>query len=140
MNFSDLLIDITCSANTIIRKAASNHNLSSSQAFSLLSIPFDGIAMSKLSKRLGVDPSTLTRNMDNLYKLKLIDKKQSSFDRRIQLIILSNKGQKIVKSVEMQLENRFSSVFSLIDLDIQEHLYAGLEKFSWLIRCQIDDE
>ena len=140
MNFSDLLIDITCSANTIIRKAASNHNLSSSQAFSLLSIPFDGIAMSKLSKRLGVDPSTLTRNMDNLYKLKLIDKKQSSFDRRIQLIILSNKGQKIVKSVEMQLENRFSSVFSLIDLDIQEHLYTGLEKFSWLIRCQIDNE
>ena len=72
MTLQELLCDITTHYNAFVRSAASQLNLTASQAFHLISIPHDGIPMSKLAHKLGLDPSTLTRNIKKL-ETKLSD-------------------------------------------------------------------
>ena len=88
MNLAELLLDLTTHNNAIIRSAASKLNLTVSQAFHLVSIPHDGIPMSKLAHKLGLDASTLTRNIQKLENLGLIKREHSSYDKRRFLIAL----------------------------------------------------
>ena len=82
MNIVELLTDLTTGTNAIIRTIASNLNLTASQAFHLLSIPFDGIPMSGLAFKLGLDNSTLTRNVQKLEKLNLVKRQTDSYELR----------------------------------------------------------
>ena len=54
------------------------NNLSLSQYYTLTNISSIGISMSELSLVLGVDNSTLTRNINILIKRSLLKKQQSS--------------------------------------------------------------
>ena len=135
MNVISQLADLASSTNAIIRNAASNFNLTASQAFHLLSIPFDGIPMSSLAHRLGLDNSTLTRNIQKLENLGLVQRQQDNYDKRIQLVILSDKGASLLISLEGYLENQNNDVLEQIDLETQEHLMTVLEKLSWAFDC-----
>ena len=119
MNFTDLLTDLASSANAIIRISAAKFNLTTSQAFHLLLIPFDGIPMSALAHRLGLDTSTLTRNIQKLEKLDLVIRKSDTYDRRIQRVVLTAHGIDLIESFEeylidqnqvvIQTENKLTS-------------------------------
>ena len=135
MSVTDLLTDLTSSTNAIIRNVASKFNLTASQAFHLLSIPFDGIPMSSLAHRLGLDNSTLTRNIQKLETMDLIERHADAYDKRIQRVILSNKGNSILELLENSLEQHNNDVLEQIDLDTQEHLITVLEKLSWALEC-----
>ena len=139
MNFTELLIDLSSGTNAIIRYSASKFNLTNSQALHLLSIPFDGISMSKLAFRLGLNTSTLTRNIQKLEKLLLVLRHQDTFDKRIQRIQLTAKGTQIVKSLEIDLNQHNQIVLDHIDLDSQEHLTTALEKLVWAMECSRED-
>ena len=75
MYSAEFLINLIIDYNSLIRIAATGLGISSSQAFNILSIPFDGISMSGLSHKLGLDASTLTRNVNKLIKLDYMIKK-----------------------------------------------------------------
>lgn len=135
MNFTDLLTDLASSANAIIRISAAKFNLTTSQAFHLLLIPFDGIPMSALAHRLGLDTSTLTRNIHKLEKLDLVIRKSDTYDRRIQRVVLTANGIDLIESFEEYLIDQNQVVLDMIDLDAQEHLLIGLEKLAWAFDC-----
>ena len=135
MNVADLLTDLTSNTNAIIRNVASKFNLTASQAFHLLSIPFDGIPMSNLAHRLGLDNSTLTRNIQKLETMDLIERRADAYDKRIQRVILSNRGNSLLALLEESLEQHNNDVLEQIDLDTQEHLITVLEKLSWALEC-----
>ena len=136
MNFNDLLTDLAIETNALIRAAASSMNLSVSQAYHLFLIPFGGIPMSSLAKKLGLDASTLTRNISNLEGRKLIMRKPDIKDRRIHLIFLTNQGRSILKSIEEYIEEENYNLLTMIDLDTQENLITILEKLSWAFTCK----
>ena len=136
MNLTDLLVDLAIETNAAVRAVASRLNLTTSQAYHLLLIPFDGIAMSELAKKLGLDSSTLTRNISNLEKHNYISRKVSNRDRRVQLIFLTKIGINAVADIENNLEEFNFNVLQLIDLDTQETLFTSLEKLSWALACK----
>ena len=131
MNIPELLSDLSINYSAIIRKAAAKLNLTSSQAFQLLSIPYDGIAMTQLSNKLGLDTSTLTRNINNLIKLNLVIKRQHSEDKRIYKIFLTQPGLNTVAKIENSLLETHNEVFKTLDLDYQESLIEILQKLVW---------
>ena len=135
MNITELLTDLACGTNGIIRSTASRFNLTASQAFHLLSIPFDGIPMSGLALRLGLDNSTLTRNIQKLEKMKLVKRKSDNYDKRIHRVVLAQKGSTLLGLIEEQLEKQNGNILEKIDLDAQEHLLSVLEKLSWALEC-----
>ena len=104
MSIMELLADLTSGTNGIIRAAASKHNLTASQVFHILSIPFDGISMTSLAHKLGLDTSTLTRNIQNLMKLGLVKRQIDAHDRRVHLVTLTNDGFRLIESLDRQLE------------------------------------
>ena len=135
MNITELLTDLASGTNAIIRSTASSFSLTASQAFHLLSIPYDGIPMSDLALRLGLDNSTLTRNIQKLEKMELVKRLSDNYDKRIHRVVLTQKGSALLELIEEQLEEQNANILEKIDLDAQEHLLSVLEKLSWALEC-----
>ena len=135
MTLQELLCDITIHYNAFVRSAASQLNLTASQAFHLISIPHDGIPMSKLAHKLGLDASTLTRNIQKLESLGLVERQHSHYDRRIQRAFLTTEGVKLTDKMEDLLLKMNSLIVGQIDLDTQESVCDLLEKRVWSMDC-----
>ena len=135
MNITELLTDLASGTNAIVRSVASKFNLTASQAFHLLLIPFDGIPISSLANKLGLDNSTLTRNIQKLEKLDLVVRRADSYDRRVQRVVLTKNGTSILTSLENHLDEINCAIIDQIDLDTQENLISVLEKLSWSLGC-----
>ena len=131
MNIAELLTDVAASINAMVRSMASKHNLTSSQVFHLLLIPFDGIPISGLARRLGLDNSTLTRNIRKLETRGVVGRQADGYDKRIKNVVLTNRGVQVVRSLEQHLEIINQNLLEQIDLDTQEHLVTSLETLSW---------
>ena len=106
-------------------------NLTQSQALCLLSIPFDGISQTSLSKKLALDLSTLSRNLNHLLKNNLILKTKSDADLRIYIIQLSPKGQNLYKKLNNNINNNFKNIYSNLDLEDINHVINVLNKLNW---------
>ena len=131
----ELLTDLTTHYNALIRNAASQLSLTASQAFHLLSIPHDGIPMSQLAHKLGLDTSTLTRNIQKLEKMGLIKRDQDSYDKRIQKAVLTEKGEERLEVLEKSLQHINYSFMEQTDLESQENITDILEKIVWALDC-----
>ena len=135
MNVPELLTNLTTHYNAIFRQYSSRLSLTAPQAFHLLSIPVDGISMSGLANKLGLDTSTLTRNIQKLEKLELVRKKQDGNDKRILVVYLADKGREKVEEIEDSLLDLNFSMMKYIDLDDQENIPEMLEKLVWAMDC-----
>ena len=135
MNIPELLTNLTTHYNAIFRQYSSRLSLTAPQAFHLLSIPVDGISMSGLANKLGLDTSTLTRNIQKLEKLDLVRRKQDRNDKRILVVYLTDKGRGRVKKIEESLLDLNFSMMKYIDLDDQENIPEMLEKLVWAMDC-----
>ena len=135
MNIPELLTDLTTHYNALIRYYASLLSLTAPHAFHLLAVSTDGISMSGLAHKLGLDNSTLTRNIQKLDKLGLVLRKQDNFDKRVFMVHLTKKGRVIVKQFENLLLDLNYSMLKHIDLDDQENIPDMLEKLVWAMDC-----
>ena len=135
MNIPELLTNLTTHYNAIFRQYSSQLSLTAPQAFLLLSIPVDGISMSGLANKLGLDTSTLTRNIQKLEKLDLVRRKQDRNDKRILVVYLTDKGGGKVEKIEESLLDLNFSMMKYIDLDDQENIPEMLEKLVWAMDC-----
>ena len=135
MNIPELLTNLTTHYNAIFRQYSSRLSLTAPQAFHLLSIPVDGISMSDLANKLGLDTSTLTRNIQKLEKLDLVRRKQDRNDKRILVVYLTDKGRGKVEKIEESLLDLNFSMMKYIDLDDQENIPEMLEKLVWAMDC-----
>jgi DNA-binding MarR family transcriptional regulator len=135
MNIPELLANLTTHYNALFRQYSSRLSLTAPQAFHLLSIPVDGISMSGLANKLGLDTSTLTRNIQKLEKLDLVRRKQDRNDKRILAVYLTDKGRGKVEKIEESLLNLNFSMMKYIDLDDQENIPEMLEKLVWAMDC-----
>ena len=135
MNIPELLTDLTTHYNALIRYYASRLSLTAPQAFHLLAVSTDGISMSNLAHKLGLDNSTLTRNIQKLETLELVLRKQDNFDKRVFRVHLTKKGRVIVEQFENLLLDLNYSMLKHIDLDDQENISEMLEKLVWSMDC-----
>ena len=75
MNLAEYLSDISLNYFSLLRRLSSKYDLTLSQSLLLLYVPYDGISVSDLSEKLGVDISTMTRNIQRIDKQGLIELK-----------------------------------------------------------------
>ena len=135
MNIPELLTNLTTHYNAVLRQYSSQLSLTTPQAFHLLSIPVDGISMSGLANKLGLDTSTLTRNIQKLEKMGLVRREKDKNDRRILVAHLTDKGRGRVEKIEEFLLDLNFSMMKYIDLDDQENIPEMLEKLVWAMDC-----
>jgi len=136
---SEHLNSFLCNMNVLARRISSKNNLSLSQYYTLTNISSSGISMSELSLVLGVDNSTLTRNVNVLMNRLFLKKEQSVEDKREQIVLLSSKGIKIVEKLDIDMEKLLNQFISGIDETQRQSFLDTLEQLNWKMNCYIND-
>ncbi|MBC21802.1 MAG: hypothetical protein CMG54_02785 [Candidatus Marinimicrobia bacterium] len=131
MNLIEHLSDISLNYFALLRKLSSKYDLTLSQALLLLYVPYDGISVSDLSEKLGIDISTMTRNIQRINKQGLINRRPNENDKRSIKLFLSKRGQKIVLLLNDDISNKISSVLSKYDFEQIEQIQNSLESIGW---------
>ena len=131
MNISEHLSDISLNYFALLRKLSSKFDLTLSQALLLLYVPFDGITISDLSDKLGIDISTMTRNIQRIEKKGLIKRLPNPDDKRSIKLFLSSRGQKLTLLLNDDIANQLSSILDKYDFEQIEKIQESLESVGW---------
>ena len=135
MNLAELLTDLSIHFNGIVRRSSSRLNLTTSQAYLLLSIPPDGIPMSELASKLELDNSTLTRNIQKLETAELVIRQGDTYDKRVYKVFITPSGENTINELEALLNETSLAIADKLDLDVQNALVEVLEKLVWSLDC-----
>ena len=115
MNNAELLTNLLTDLQSIFREKNKNLPFSLSQIILISSIPEQGIDMTSLSKKIGIDNSTTTRLIHNLQKKDIIIKSSNIEDKRSNILTLSKKGIEVNKSIEENIEKFSKQIFSYFE-------------------------
>ena len=133
MNISEKIYDLNLEISIIMRKIAKDLGLTLSQVQLLLSIPFSSISMTDLANLLGIDNSTLTRNLNKLEKKGYVKRTRDYYDRRIYKISLSKKGSVKKNIIENKLNEVSTKILSVLNYKDKHDVFQSLEKLSWVL-------
>ena len=140
MTIIENLSDISLHYFALVRQLSSKFEITLSQTLVLISLPFDGITISDLSEKLGIDISTMTRNIQRMEKKLLIKKTPNPNDKRSIKIILTKRGTLLNESLNKDISSSINKVISQYDLKTSNNIKNHLEHLSWdlyLLRKQL---
>tara|TARA_B100001559_G_scaffold34077_1_gene25746 strand:+ start:938 stop:1360 length:423 start_codon:yes stop_codon:yes gene_type:complete len=133
MEFGELLKQFLIDLQSLFRTQFKKLDLTLSQIILISSIPIDGIDMTTLSIKIGVDNSTLTRLIDILMKKGIVQKNRSSQDRRSYIISVTKKGELLQSKIEDEIDSFVGKLFSNTRLEDQEELKKSLSSIHWIV-------
>ena len=131
MNMGEILNELFFSLNFFHRKIICNDkNDSLAQCLAILSIPKNGVQMRIVTKKLGIDKSTLTRIIENLEKVDLVFRKKNNKDRRSVKIYLTEQGLYQSEKYRLRLEILGKQILTN-NIHNKKELKSTLENFLW---------
>lgn len=133
MEFGELLKQLLVDLQALFRAQTKNLNLTLPQIILISSIPTDGIDMTSLAQRIGVDNSTLTRLIDVLLKNRFVYKNKNPFDGRSVLVSLTSSGEKMQGIIENEIDRFGSKLYRQLPMEDQEEMKEILSSFHWVV-------
>ena len=133
MEFGELLKQFLIDLQSLFRTSSKKLNVTLSQITLISSIPVDGIDMSTLSHRIGVDNSTLTRLIDILIRNNFVRKDKNPNDGRSFIISLTNTGEKLQFRIEEEIDQFGSKLYNKIPIEDQDEVKEVLSSLHWFI-------
>ena len=133
MEFGELLKQFLIDLQSLFRTSTKKLNATLPQITLISSIPIDGINMSTLSYRIGVDNSTLTRLIDVLIRDRIVKKIKNPKDSRSFIILLTKNGEKLQFKIEKEIDRFGSKLYSKIPIEDQDEIKEVLSTLHWLI-------
>ena len=105
------------------------------QAATLEALNGGGLRLSDLGKRLGIAPSTLTRNLARLEERGLIRKEPDPIDGRAQRVALTDDGFNAAREIRGQEEAFARSVLDRLPQASAADALTTLENLMTAVRC-----
>jgi MarR family transcriptional regulator for hemolysin len=133
MEFGELLKQFLIDLQSLFRTNTKSLNLTLPQIMLMSSIPTDGIDMTSLSHRIGVENSTLTRLIDVLIKNKLVLKNRNPLDGRSMLVSVTKSGEQLQKRIEAEVDRLGLDIFHHIPMEDQDEVKEILSTFHWIV-------
>jgi len=133
MECGELMKQYLLSLQAIFRKKIRGESFTVSQMLILTSLPDDGLDMTSLAEKMGVDNSTATRLIDGMFRRNLIQKSKHREDKRLTIITLTELGEKASYEIETKLDRIGEDVFRHIPLENQGELKEALLTFHWMM-------
>ncbi len=131
MSIIENLSELSLQYFALVRQLSSKFELTLSQTLILLSIPFDGVTISDLSEKLGIDISTMTRNIQRIEKKQLIKRVPNPNDKRSIKLFLSQRGSTLSNSINMDISMSLEKILEKYDLKTSSQIKNNLENLSW---------
>ena len=133
MNYSELLSSFLIDLQSFYRKNVSINGASFPQILALSIIPDDGIEMSALSKKIGIDNSTATRLVMGLEKKGWVNRRSANYDKRVIQVSLTQDGDEI----QAQLEQQFDSLGAAIEREVdpldRNEMIEYISSLHWIL-------
>jgi DNA-binding MarR family transcriptional regulator len=105
------------------------------QCHTILEIEDLGQATSvELCKRLGLDKSTLSRTIDGLVNIGLLERVAHPTDRRFHLLSLTTKGQRVADQINQSNGDFYRRVFEGIESQRHDEVIDHFEQLVWAMR------
>ena len=131
MSIIENLSELSLQYFALVRQLSSKFELTLSQTLILLSIPFDGVTISDLSEKLGIDISTMTRNIQRIEKKNLVKRLPNPDDKRSIKLFLSQRGITLSNSLNLEISTSLDNILDKYDLKISNQIKNNLENLSW---------
>lgn len=99
---------------------AHTQGMTMSVGFILMIVEKDGTPSTRLGPKMGMEPTSLSRTLNNMESSGLIERKEFAGDKRKVNILLTNKGvlkRKLVKNFLLEFNDKIASKFK--DRDLQ---------------------
>lgn len=133
MRVIEVIRDLACQLQALIRQIAGEMGLTTTQAQVLFTLPADGMSMSALAERLGLDNSTISRIIQHMEKQNWVTRIPSMRDRRVIKVSLTATGKQVHYRLNETLETALRPLIESLEMDRQESLEQHLEELSWSI-------
>ena len=133
MEYGELLHSILISLQSVFKKNLGLTNVSFQKIIALSIIPPDGIEMSSLSKKLGVDNSTATRLISGMEKIGWVRRKVANHDKRVIKVFLTKKGNNIQIALEKKIETIGDQVERHIDPLKKQDSIEQISSLNWIL-------
>ena len=131
MSLSEQIHELNLETSLILREIGNKMGLSLAQVQLILAVPFNSISMTELSNILGIDNSTLTRNLNKLEFSGFVHRNKDDYDKRVFRITLAKKGLNIKEQIEKNLEEYSYNLLSALSHEDRQNMFESLEKLSW---------
>lgn len=92
-----------------------------------------------LSKRLGLDKSTLSRTVDGLVNIGLVKRIPAPTDRRFNFLSLTEKGLEVADHINQSNDEFFRRVFECIESTRHDEVIDNFEKLVWAMQRHHDN-
>ena len=130
MSIIENLSELSIQYFSLVRQLSSKFELTLSQTLIILSIPFDGVTISDLSEKLGIDISTMTRNVQRIEKKNLVKRLPNPDDKRSIKLFLSQRGVTLSNSLNLEISASLDSILEKYDLKTSNQIKNNLENLT----------
>jgi DNA-binding MarR family transcriptional regulator len=109
--------------------------LTTAQCHTLLEVGERGpISLNDLASYLGLDTSTLSRTVQGLVLLGLVDRQSNEKDRRSIVLSLTKAGRKVYDTIEHRYNDYFGRVMDLLPPEQRSSILEGIGAFADAVR------
>ena len=133
MNLNESISSLFINLQSLYRKNVKIENLTFPQILILYILPEKGEQLSRLSFKIGVDISTMSRAIKGLEKKGFLRKEYLKTDKRVISIIPQPKSKKVIA----EITNKFDQINSLIENYVNKkeiyELEQDLHELNWII-------
>ena len=134
MRYGEFISSFLIDLQRLFRSDILIKDMTYSQILAIISIPNDGIEMSELARKLGLDNSTITRLMVRLENKGWVGREKSRRDKRAIKVFLKTTGLVLQKDIEKKIESIGENIEIEIDDEKRESILEHLYAFQWGLR------
>ncbi len=133
MNYGELLFSLLVSLQAVFKKKINIQNVSFPQILAMSIIEYEGVDMSTIAERLGIDNSTATRLINGLEKKGWVIRNRSALDTRVVKVDLTSSGEAFQKEIECEIDNLGALFEKGLDANQKAEFNEQLSSIHWLI-------
>ena len=111
MQLGELLNSLLINLQSLIKREVNLGRASFPKIIALSIIPTDGIEMSALANRMGIDNSTATRLVNGMEIAGWLNRQSNLYDKRVTMVFLTKKGY----SLQSDLEEQFALIGKVVE-------------------------
>ena len=140
MQLGELLSSLYVNLQALIKREVNLGRASFPKIIALSIIPPDGLEMSALAKKLGIDNSTATRLVIGMEKAGWVNRESSLYDKRVNQVYLTKKGYFLQSNLEEQFELIGKTVEGSLNPTDKVDISDTLSSLNWVLLKLIADK
>ena len=133
MQLGELLSSLLVNLQSLMKTEVNLGRASFPKIIALSIIPPDGLEMSALAKRMGIDNSTATRLVVGMEIAGWVNRQPYSHDKRVTQVFLTKKGY----SLQSDLEEQFALIGNIVEESLNPsdkvNISDSLSSLNWVL-------